>query len=179
MTHPTDAPTHPADAVTHATDAVTHASDPLTHTPDTEPLTATLRVRIGQEDAHYGGHLVDGARVLRLFGDLVTEITIRSDGDEGLLSEYADIHFDAPVHPGDYIEASARVTRRTKLRRFVELRAVKVIAACGGSPSAARVLPEPVTVCTARATTVVPKPTARSTARVPVAERVPTPAGGR
>ncbi|MEV7723131.1 hotdog fold domain-containing protein [Streptomyces sp. NPDC087917] len=177
--------THPTDPATHPTDVVTHAPDALTHTPDTEPLTATLRVRIGQEDAHYGGHLVDGARVLRLFGDLVTEITIRSDGDEGLLSEYADIHFHAPVHPGDYIEASASVTRRTKLRRFVELRAVKVIAACGGSPSAARVLPEPVTVCTARATTVVPKPTAvpkrtaRSTARVPVEERAPAPAGGR
>ncbi|PJM98600.1 3-aminobutyryl-CoA ammonia lyase [Streptomyces sp. CB01201] len=147
----------------------------MTHATDTEPLTATLRVRIGQEDAHYGGHLVDGARVLRLFGDLVTEITIRSDGDEGLLSEYADIRFTAPVHPGDYIEASARVTRSTKLRRFVELTAVKVIAAGGESPSAARVLPEPIPVCTAHATTVVPKPSTRASAK----KLVPTLAGGR
>ncbi|MFJ1649445.1 hotdog fold domain-containing protein [Streptomyces sp. NPDC088258] len=146
----------------------------MTHATDTEPLTATLRVRIGQEDAHYGGHLVDGARVLRLFGDLVTEITIRSDGDEGLLSEYANIHFTAPVYPGDYIEARARVTRSTKLRRFVELKAVKVIAAGGDRPSAARVLPEPVTVCTAHATTVVPK----LTMRAPTKEHVTTVAGG-
>ncbi|MFC9279820.1 3-aminobutyryl-CoA ammonia lyase [Streptomyces collinus] len=147
----------------------------MTHSTEPEPLTATLRVRIGQEDAHYGGHLVDGAHVLRLFGDLVTEITIRSDGDEGLLSEYADIRFTAPVHPGDYIEASARVVRSTKLRRFVELKAVKVIAAGGDSPSAARVLQEPATVCTAHATTVVPKPTARAATKA----RVSTLTGGR
>jgi 3-aminobutyryl-CoA ammonia-lyase len=129
----------------------------MTPTTDQEPLTVTLRVRIGQEDAHYGGQLVDGARILRLFGDLVTEITIRSDGDEGLLSEYAGIRFTAPVRPGDYVEATARLVRSTKLRRFVELTARKVIAAIGEGPSSAAVLPEPVIVCTARATTVVPR----------------------
>jgi 3-aminobutyryl-CoA ammonia-lyase len=37
-------------------------------------------------DAHYGGELVDGARMLQLFGDVATELLIRSDGDEGLFA---------------------------------------------------------------------------------------------
>lgn len=119
--------------------------------------TAFLRVRIGQEDAHYGGHLVDGARILRLFGDLVTEITIRTDGDEGLLAQYTDLRFTAAVKPGDYIEARGRLVRRTRLRRVVELEAHKVLSACPeAGDSAAAVLDAPQLVCTATATTVVP-----------------------
>ncbi|UUU22448.1 holo-ACP synthase [Streptomyces sp. DSM 40750] len=118
---------------------------------------AFLRVRVGQEEAHYGGGLVDGARLMRLFGDLVTEITVRTDSDEGLLSEYSDVRFTAPVHPGDYIEASGRLVRSTRLRRIVELRAHKVIAARpSAGASAAEVLDEPQLVCSATATTVVP-----------------------
>ena len=44
-----------------------------------------LRVRMSQADAHYGGNLVDGARILALFGDAATELLVRHDGDEGLL----------------------------------------------------------------------------------------------
>jgi hypothetical protein len=55
-------------------------------TEPTEPIVSTLRVRIGQEEAHYGGNLVEGARVLKLFGDIVTEIAIITDGDEGCSS---------------------------------------------------------------------------------------------
>lgn len=92
-----------------------------------EEVTATLRVRMSQQDAHYGGSLVDGARLLRLFGDLVTEITIRSDGDEGLLTEYRRVEFLASVHAGDYIEATARLVGRSRLRRTVEFTAHKTI----------------------------------------------------
>lgn len=120
--------------------------------------TAFLRVRIGQEEAHYGGGLVDGARILRLFGDLVTEITIRTDGDEGLLAQYDNLRFTAPVKPGDYIEARARLVRRTRLRRVVELEAHKVVeASTGAGASAASVLDAPQLVCAATATTVVPR----------------------
>lgn len=118
---------------------------------------AFLRVRIGQEEAHYGGGLVDGARILRLFGDLVTEITIRTDGDEGLLTQYSDLRFTAPVKPGDYIEARGRLVRQSRLRRVVELQAHRVLGArSGASESAAEVLDEPQLVCIATATTVVP-----------------------
>ena len=50
----------------------------------TSEITSTLRVRIGQEEAHYGGNLVEGARMLKLFGDVITEIAVITDGDEGL-----------------------------------------------------------------------------------------------
>jgi phosphopantetheine--protein transferase-like protein len=124
---------------------------------DNETTEAFLRVRIGQEHGHYGGGLVDGARILQLFGDLVTEITIRTDGDEGLLSEYSAIRFTAPVRPGDYIEATGRLLRRTRLRRVVELEAYKVIEARPGMrPSAAETLDEPLLVCAATAITVIP-----------------------
>jgi len=138
-------------------------------TPET---TAFLRVRVGQEEAHYGGDLVDGARILRLFGDLVTEITIRTDGDEGLLAQYSDVRFAAPVKPGDYIEARGRLVRRTRLRRVVELEAHKVLSAHpGAGESAAAVLDAPQLVCSATATTVVPyRRTDTATALNPVAE---------
>lgn len=134
--------------------------------------TAFLRVRIGQEEAHYGGDLVDGARILRLFGDLVTEITIRTDGDEGLLAQYSDLRFTAPVKPGDYIEARARLVRQTRLRRVVELQAHKVLSTRpAAGESAAAVLDAPQLVCTATATTVVPhRRTDTTTAFNPFAE---------
>ena len=40
-----------------------------------------LRLRMSAHDAHYAGELVDGARMLALFGDLATELLIRLDGD--------------------------------------------------------------------------------------------------
>jgi len=122
-----------------------------------DDVTAVLRVRMGGGDGYYGGGLVDGARILRLFGDLATEITIRLDGDEGLLSEYTNVTFTAPVHSGDYIEAVARLSRRTRLRRFVEFEARKVITARYDlGPTAAVVLDPPIVVCRAIGITVRP-----------------------
>jgi 3-aminobutyryl-CoA ammonia-lyase len=152
-------PTPATSTATGATAATAGSTPPAPAEPHGQeaPPSAFLRVRIGQEDAHYGGGLVDGARILRLFGDLVTEITIRADGDEGLLTEYARVRFSAPVHPGDYIEARGRLVHRTRLRRVVELEAHKVIAARPGTaPTAAAPLAEPRLVCSATATTVAP-----------------------
>ena len=50
--------------------------------------------------AHYAGNLVDGAYGLGLFGDVATELCIRSDGDEGLFASYSDVQFLAPVRAG-------------------------------------------------------------------------------
>ncbi|MFJ9687377.1 3-aminobutyryl-CoA ammonia lyase [Streptomyces bacillaris] len=130
-----------------------------------EEVTATLRVRMSQQDAHYGGSLVDGARLLRLFGDLVTEITIRSDGDEGLLTGYRQVEFLAPVHAGDYIEATARLVGRSRLRRTVEFTAHKTIAARYElGPTRAEASGEPALVCRATGTAVVPPAAARRSA---------------
>jgi phosphopantetheine--protein transferase-like protein len=147
----------PENATTDRTPEQQEANTVSSSTADNGSINAFLRVRIGQEQGHYGGGLVDGARILQLFGDLVTEITIRTDGDEGLLSEYSAVRFTAPVRPGDYIEATARLLRRTRLRRVVELEAYKVIEARPGTwPSAAEALDEPLLVCAATATTVIP-----------------------
>ncbi|WP_198659113.1 3-aminobutyryl-CoA ammonia lyase [Nocardiopsis sp. FIRDI 009] len=147
--------------MTTATGDPTTTGDPTAAAPPTDrdrPTTASLRVRLSESDAYYGGGVVEGARVLRLFGDLVTEITVREDGDEGLLSGYSDVRFTAPVAPGDYLEIHGRLVRRTRLRRVVELSAFKVISADPATrPSAARLLPEPQLVCSATATTVVPR----------------------
>jgi 3-aminobutyryl-CoA ammonia-lyase len=114
-------------------------------------------------DAHYGGNLVDGARILGLFGDVATELLIRSDGDEGLFAGYSSVEFRAPVHAGDYIEAHGRIVRFGNTSREMEFEAHKVIAPRPDlSDSAADVLPEPILVVRARGTCVVPRSKQRS-----------------
>lgn len=121
-------------------------------------IVSTIRIRMGQEDAHYGGNLVDGARMLKIFGDIVTEVAVITDGDEGLFVGYDSIEFTAPVYAGDFIEATGRVTRVGNTSRTVEFEAWKVIASRYDlTPSAADVLETPVLVCRATGTTVVPK----------------------
>ena len=132
---------------------------------ETHPeITSTLRLRIGQEDAHYGGNLVDGARILKLFGDIITEVAVITDGDEGLFVGYESIEFTAPVFAGDFIEATGRVVKIGNTSRKVEFEAHKVIAArYDQSPSGADVLPEPELVCRATGNTVIPKEHSRAT----------------
>ncbi len=119
---------------------------------------ATLRLRMSQADAHYGGGLVDGARLLALFGDVATELLVRLDGDEGLFRAYDAVEFLAPVHAGDFVEASGEITRVGGSSRAMRFEARKVIRPRPDiSESAAEVLAEPVVVCRATGTCVVPK----------------------
>ncbi len=123
----------------------------------TEPeILATLRVRVGAEDVHYGGGLVAGAYSMKLFGDLATEVTIRTDGNEGLLRAYQEVEFLAPVAAGDYLEARATLIRRGTTSRTCEFTVHKVIA---GDPAGAnaRLLDTPVLVARAVGTTIAPK----------------------
>ncbi len=116
-----------------------------------------LRVRMGAGDAHYGGNLIDGARILGLFGDVATELLIRSDGDEGLFAAYESVEFLAPVYAGDFIEAEGRIVRFGNRSRTIEFEARKVIAARPErTPSSADVLTQPVVVCRARGICVAP-----------------------
>lgn len=123
-----------------------------------------LRLRISAHDAHYGGSLVDGARVLGLFGDAATELLIQHDGDEGLFVAYDSVEFKAPVYAGDYLEVRARITRVGNTSRAMEFEAYKVIAAdpTPEQPSRATVLAQPVLVVRASGTCVVPKQFQRS-----------------
>lgn len=117
-----------------------------------------LRVRMSEHDAHYAGGLVDGARMLGLFGDVATELLIRHDGDEGLFVAYDLVEFKASVYAGDFIEARGKIVRVGKTSRAMEFTAHKVISLAGDSdqPSAAVVLTEPVLVTRATGTCVVP-----------------------
>ena len=71
--------------------------------------TSLIRLRLGQEDAHYGGNLVAGATQLKIVGDLITELAMRYDGDEGLFRAYESVEFLAPLYAGDWIEARGRI----------------------------------------------------------------------
>jgi 3-aminobutyryl-CoA ammonia-lyase len=122
-------------------------------------LSVTHRRYVPYSHAHYAGELVDGAYVLGLFGDVATEVCIRTDGDEGLFAAYSEVQFQAPVRAGDVLEATATVVRvgnRSRTLRF-ECRVV-----CRGRPdrsgSAAEVVDPPLVAVTAVGTVVVPGP---------------------
>ena len=75
-------------------------------------VSVTHRRYVPHSHAHYAGDLVDGAYALGLFGDVATELCIRTDGDEGLFAGYADIRFTAPIRAGDVVEVRLRDPRR-------------------------------------------------------------------
>ena len=119
--------------------------------------TVTHRRYVPHGHAHYGGALVDGAYVLGLFGDAATELTIRTDGDEGLLAGYDDVAFLEPVRAGDVLEVDATVDRVGRRSRGVQFEARVV---CRAAPergsSAGSVLDPAVVVVRAHGTVVVP-----------------------
>lgn len=120
--------------------------------------TSMIRLRMGANDAHYGGNLVDGAKMLQLFGDVATELLIINDGDEGLFVAYDNIEFLAPVYAGDFIEATGEIVSQGNSSRKMVFEAKKVIKPRTDiSASAADFLEEPIVVCRASGTCVVPK----------------------
>lgn len=117
-----------------------------------------VRMRMSMHDAHYGGNLVDGAKMLNLFGDVATELLIRNDGDEGLFAAYDNVEFLAPVYAGEYIEAEGEIVSTGKSSRKMVFEARKVIVPRPDiSESACDVLEEPIIVCRASGTCVVTK----------------------
>ncbi len=119
---------------------------------------AMIRLRMSLQDAHYGGNLVDGARMLALFGDVATELLIRQDGDEGLFKAYEEVEFLAPVHAGDFIEAEGEIIYAGNTSRKMKFEARKVITSRPDiNDSACDRLEQPVIVCRAVGTCVVPR----------------------
>lgn len=120
-------------------------------------LSVTHRRYVPYSHAHYAGSLVDGAYALGLFGDVATEVCIRTDGDEGLFASYSDVQFIAPIRAGDVLEAVATVTRVGTRSRTIEF-SCRVV--CRGRPdlgeSAAAVLEPPIVAVVATGTVVVP-----------------------
>lgn len=117
-----------------------------------------LRVRMSSKDAHYGGGLVDGARILGLFGDAATALLICNDGDEGLFVAYDTIEFKAPVFAGDFLEVTAQIESVGNTSRKIAFEAKKIIAAnpLAGHSAADRLEP-PIVVAKAQGTCVVPR----------------------
>jgi 3-aminobutyryl-CoA ammonia-lyase len=121
-------------------------------------LTVTHRRYVPYSHAHYGGNLVDGAYVLGLFGDVATEVSIRTDGDEALFASYDQVQFRAPVQAGDVLEVTATVTRVGRRSRGLTFEArVTCRARPDLAPSAAQVLAEPLVCTSATGTVVVPR----------------------
>ena len=119
--------------------------------------TALIRFRLGQEDAHYGGNLVAGATQLKVVGDLITELAMKYDGDEGLFRAYESVEFLAPLYAGDWIEAKGRIVSVGNSSRRCEFEIWKIGGALPDiSDSAAEFLDEPVLTLKAVGTTVVP-----------------------
>lgn len=121
-------------------------------------MKTTLKMRMSNQDAHYGGNLVDGAKILALFGDAATELLIRLDGDEGLFRAYESVDFLAPVYAGDFVEIEAEIVEAGNTSRKMEFFCYKVIAARPDiSPSACDVLEERILTTKAVGTCIVPK----------------------
>jgi len=123
-------------------------------------LTVVHRRYVPYAHAHYAGNLVAGAYSLALFGDVATEVCIRTDGDEGLFASYSDVQFVAPVRAGDVLEVEAKVVRVGRRSRTIDFEARVVCRgvspAASGHESAAEVLAEPIVATTATGTVVVP-----------------------
>ncbi|OPJ57757.1 hotdog domain-containing protein [Clostridium oryzae] len=121
-------------------------------------MKSLIRVRMSLHDAHYGGNLVDGAKMLQLFGDVATELLIKNDGDEGLFRAYDKVEFLAPVYAGDFIEAEGEIVEQGNTSRKMIFEARKVVKPREDiNDSAADFLDEPIVVCRASGTCVVPK----------------------
>ena len=113
----------------------------MSETPDPRlGLTVTHRRYVPYAHAHYGGDLVDGAYTLGLFGDVATEVAIRTDGDEGLLAGYSEVRFLAPVQAGDVLEASCEVVRVGRRSRELRCTARVVARAHRADPTGAFLL---------------------------------------
>ena len=121
-------------------------------------LAVTHRRYVAYSDAHYAGHLVDGAFSLKLFGDVATDLGIQTDGDEGLFASYSDVQFLAPVRAGDVIEVTCTLTRVGTRSRTLDF-TVHVVARGAPTdqrPGAAALLDPPLLATTATGTVVVP-----------------------
>lgn len=93
---------------------------------------------------------------MELFGDVATELAIRSDGDEGLLAGYSSVRFLLPAYAGDFIEARGEITRMGSTSREVAFEIVRYARPRPDvSDSAADLLEEPELVATATGTYVV------------------------
>ena len=124
-----------------------------------EIFESEIRLRISHDDIHYAGNLLDGAHIMKLFGDVATELTIRIDGDEGLLRAYENVEFFSPVYAGDFVSIKGKVIKIGNTSRKISFEAFKIIELNKNTKfeSNAKILDPPLLVAKAIGTSVVLK----------------------
>jgi 3-aminobutyryl-CoA ammonia-lyase len=116
------------------------------------------RLRLSHADAHYGGDLVAGGRLMELIGDVATELCIRSNSDEGLLAGYSSVEFLVPVYAGDFVEVKGQIARVGNTSREMAFEVYRYARARSDiSESAGEALEQPELVARATGTCVVKK----------------------
>ena len=128
---------------------------------------ASHRLRLSQADARYGGNLVAGGRIMELFGDVATELCIRSDGDEGLLAGYSSVQFVAPAYAGDFLEVRGRIIDAGRTSREMSFEVVRYARPrYDVSDSAADLVRDPEVIARATGTCVVRRDRQRRSAAI-------------
>jgi 3-aminobutyryl-CoA ammonia-lyase len=123
--------------------------------PATVGQKVTHRRYVSFDDSHYAGNLVDGAFVMKLFGDVATHLLIVTDSNEGLFASYSDVQFLEPVRGGDVIEVTARIDSVGTRSRRIEFEAM-VLARSSDQHGNSTLLSIPCPVASAVGTVVVP-----------------------
>jgi 3-aminobutyryl-CoA ammonia-lyase len=87
------------------------------------------------QDTTYRSVIIPAARIMGLFADCVTQVTLREDGDGSLLAAYENAQFKQSVHIGDYLEIQARIIKRGNRSRHFAMVALRHIKTPGpGEP---------------------------------------------
>lgn len=95
-------------------------------------LVGSMNVRVGNEWTHYAGEMVAGALILQLWGDCVSEISIRREGHGGLLVACDKLQFHHPIHTGDSLVISARLSEQGRRSRQFSCTAQLVLSRYNG-----------------------------------------------
>lgn len=119
-------------------------------------LNCILRLRIPPEEAHYGGDLVSGAKLMELFGDAMTLLAISNCSDEGLLKSWENVEFEEQVFPGDYIRIAAKKVSTSVLQEEYELFAYREVESRDSDTADCVLLEPPQLVAQAQGTFVLP-----------------------
>lgn len=114
--------------------------------------------RVGAEECHYNGYLMSGAHIIQYASDVIGELSIRRDGDGGLLASVEQARFLQPVFAGETLEITVRVIHVGNRSRKVSFEVRKHIRKRFDiSRGAAEVLDPPVLVADGTAVVVIPK----------------------
>ncbi len=114
----------------------------------------TLTVRISKNHSHYSHDIVSNGTLMILFGDAITGLIGNLDHDESLLERWENAIFSQPIKPGDFISIQASIIKKTKLKRYIELIATRILKQSIDNSSSLSTCQD--IVASAKAVTVIP-----------------------